>query len=51
MHLNIKKAIDLYIGGTLIIVLRPIVILLGKLLKRDHSLIPQGDLRTRGAAS
>lgn len=44
MHLNIKKAIDLYIGGTLIIVLRPIVILFGKLLKRDHSLIPQGDI-------
>jgi ADP-heptose:LPS heptosyltransferase len=44
MNLNIKKIIDLYIGGFLILVLRPITILLGKILKRNHDPSPHGDI-------
>lgn len=44
MNLYLKKVIDFYLGGFLILVLRPLTILLGKILKRNHSPIPQGDI-------
>ncbi|MCB4756386.1 MAG: glycosyltransferase family 9 protein [Elusimicrobia bacterium] len=42
MQLKAKKIIDYYAGGLLIFLIKPVVILLGKLLKRDHSPTPQG---------
>lgn len=44
MNLDLKKALDLYVGGVLIILLRPLVVFLGKVLGRDHSPIPKGDI-------
>lgn len=43
MNLIVKKIIDFYLGGFLILVLRPITILLGKILRREHNPIPKGD--------
>lgn len=44
MNLDLKKIIDLYVGSFLILILRPLTILLGKVLRRNHSPIPQGDI-------
>ena len=44
MNLTIKKIIDFYLGGFFILVLRPITILVGKFLRRNHNPIPQGDI-------
>lgn len=38
MTLRAKQAIDLYLGGALIVLLRPWVYLVGRLLRRDHAL-------------
>ncbi|NLF24489.1 MAG: glycosyltransferase family 9 protein [Deltaproteobacteria bacterium] len=38
MKLKLKKWMDYYVGGLLIAMLRPVVILLGILLRRDHTL-------------
>jgi ADP-heptose:LPS heptosyltransferase len=44
MKLDFKKALDLYLGGLFILLLRPIVILLGKILGRNHDVAPKGDI-------
>jgi len=44
MNLNFKKALDSLIGGGTLFFIKPIVRFLGLILKRDHSLIPQGDI-------
>ena len=44
MNLQIKKILDFYFGGLLILLLRPLTILLGKILKRNHDPIPRGDI-------
>jgi ADP-heptose:LPS heptosyltransferase len=44
MNLTIKKIIDFYLGGFFILILRPVTILVGKLLRRNHDPIPQGDI-------
>lgn len=44
MNLNKKKIIDFYIGGALLALLKLPVVSLGKLLKRNHNNIPQGDI-------
>ena len=44
MKLDLKKALDLYLGGFFILILRPIVILLGKTLKRNHDPTPKRDI-------
>ena len=36
--------LDRYLGGIGLLVLKPIVILLGRIMRRDHSLQPQGDI-------
>ena len=44
MKLQTKKLIDCYLGGFLMFVMKPIVILLGFILRRDHALQVQGDI-------
>jgi ADP-heptose:LPS heptosyltransferase len=44
MNLYIKKVIDFYIGGLLILILRPLTVVLGKVLQRNHNPYPQGDI-------
>lgn len=44
MNLTIKKVLDFYLGGFFILVLRPVTILLGKILRRNHDPIPRGDI-------
>jgi hypothetical protein len=44
MNLYIKKVIDLYLGDLLILILRPLTIVLGRILKRNHSAEPKGDI-------
>lgn len=44
MNLKKKKLIDYYLGGNLIIILKPIFLLVGSILKRDHYPIPRGDI-------
>lgn len=44
MKLEIKKIIDFYIGGFLLLFLKQLVRLTGKGLKRDHDPIPKGDI-------
>lgn len=44
MHLESKKKIDLVIGGFGISILKPFVILLGKILKRNHQLESTGNI-------
>ncbi len=36
--------LDRYLGGVGLLVLKPIVILLGRIMRRDHSLAPKGDI-------
>ena len=36
--------LDRYLGGIGLLVLKPIVILLGRIMRRDHSLAPKGDI-------
>lgn len=44
LSLRDKKLIDWFIGGLFYYILAPFVVLLGKILKRDHSLAPQGSI-------
>lgn len=44
MNLYFKKILDFYIGGFLILVLRPITIVIGKFLRRNHDPLPNGDI-------
>lgn len=44
MNLDKKKWIDFWVGNFLILVLKPVVCFLGKLLKRNHNPIPQGEV-------
>jgi ADP-heptose:LPS heptosyltransferase len=44
MKLDLKKWLDFWVGNFLLFILRPIVIGLGKVLKRDHSPIPKGEI-------
>lgn len=44
ISLKRKQWIDYYIGSLVIFVLKPLVIFLGKILKRDHSLIPKKNI-------
>jgi ADP-heptose:LPS heptosyltransferase len=36
--------LDRYVGGIVLLVLKPIVILAGRIMRRDHALEPQGDI-------
>ncbi len=38
MNLKVKQAADYYIGGTIHVVLKPFVFILGKILRRNHAL-------------
>jgi ADP-heptose:LPS heptosyltransferase len=44
MNLDIKKYLDFWVGNLLLFFLKPIVRGLGKILKRNHSPIPQGEI-------
>lgn len=44
MKLQTKKLIDFYLGGFLITVLKPITMLVGKVLRRNHDISPEGDI-------
>ncbi len=44
MNLTIKKIIDFYLGGFFILVLRPVTILMGRFLRRNHDPLPRGDI-------
>ena len=44
MDINRKQSVDLILGTLLLVVLRLPVIVFGRLLKRDHSPRPKGDI-------
>jgi ADP-heptose:LPS heptosyltransferase len=44
MKLTFKKILDFYLGGILILILRPVTIILGKILRRNHDPKPRGDI-------
>ena len=44
MKLDLKKWIDFWLGNLLLLVLKPIVICLGKVLRRDHRPIAKGEI-------
>lgn len=44
MTLRRKQVLDFYVGGFLILVLRPIVALVGRVLRRDHALPVRGEI-------
>ncbi|MBJ80952.1 MAG: hypothetical protein CMH60_06510 [Myxococcales bacterium] len=44
MRLRLKQTIDLYLGGLLVFILRPIVFMVGKLMNRDHQISPKGEV-------
>jgi ADP-heptose:LPS heptosyltransferase len=44
MTIKRKQYIDLVLGGLLLVILRLPVLLLGRLLRRDHSLSPRGNI-------
>ncbi|MFP5385356.1 MAG: glycosyltransferase family 9 protein [Bacteriovoracia bacterium] len=44
MKLVVKKWMDFWIGNILLFILKPVVVLLGKILRRDHSPVPQGEI-------
>jgi ADP-heptose:LPS heptosyltransferase len=44
MQLKVKQTIDLYLGGFLLLILRPLVFLVGKVMRRDHQLSPKGEV-------
>lgn len=44
MKLQTKRLVDYYLGGLLMVVMKPVVILLGFILRRDHALQVQGDI-------
>ena len=44
MSLRLRQALDFYLGGLLILVLRPVVVLVGWLLRRDHATDVRGDI-------
>jgi ADP-heptose:LPS heptosyltransferase len=44
MNLNDKQKLDLFLGTILLTILRIPTLILGYLLKRDHSLTPQGEI-------
>ena len=44
MTLRLRQALDFYLGGFLILALRPIVVLAGWLLRRDHGAAVRGEI-------
>lgn len=44
MKLDIKKWLDFWVGNLFLFALKPIVISLGKILKRVHDPIPKGEI-------
>ena len=44
MNIKTKKIIDLWVGAPLIIALKPIVYIVGKVLRRDHQLVKINDI-------
>jgi len=42
MNIELEKRIDYYVGGFFILILKPFVFLIGKIIKRDHQLNIQG---------
>ena len=44
VNLTTKKCIDYYFGGCLVALLKPFAMLLGAVLKRDHSVVATGDI-------
>ena len=44
MDINRKQSVDLILGTLLLVVLRLPVIILGRILRREHSPIPKGDI-------
>ena len=44
MNLNIEKTIDYYVGGFLLLVVKPVVCAIGKILHRDHTLTIRGPI-------
>ena len=42
MNLDRRKTFDYYVGGSLILAIKPIVTLLGRILRRDHDIQPRG---------
>jgi ADP-heptose:LPS heptosyltransferase len=44
VSLTLKQRLDFYLGGLLILVLRPVVVLLGRLLRRSHELGVRGEI-------
>lgn len=42
MNLDRRKTFDYYVGGSLILAIKPIVTLLGRILHRDHDIQPRG---------
>lgn len=44
MTLREKKLLDYYLGGFLMAILKPVVWLLGRILRRDHDVTPRGEI-------
>ena len=44
MNLRLKQFLDFYLGGFLILLLRPVVVLVGRLLRRDHDAEVRGEI-------
>ena len=44
MNLRLKQFLDFYLGGFLILLLRPLVVLVGKLLRRNHEAEVRGEI-------
>ena len=44
MRLRLKQTIDLYFGGLLVFIFRPIVFVVGKVMSRDHRLSPKDEV-------
>ena len=42
MNLDHRKTLDYYVGGSLILAIKPIVTLLGRILRRNHDIQPRG---------
>ena len=42
MNLDRRKTFDYYVGGSLILAIKPIVTLLGRILRRNHDIQPRG---------
>jgi ADP-heptose:LPS heptosyltransferase len=44
MNLRVKKRLDYYVGGALIALSKPLVMLAGRILQRDHDPRPRGEI-------